>query len=171
MSEDSVDHPAYYGGEGNPYECVKVIEAWGLGFRLGNAVKYIGRPGKGNYLQDLKKARWYLDREIAALEKEAGVLKNLDGPEEASNEIGRVTVQVYVDNFRVITIDAWPEWDLCTLANIVVIKAKLYMRAENLGKTFGITSNPLAFCHQEDKTVAELLRDYPNEHYYLAEKN
>jgi hypothetical protein len=66
-----VDHPAYYGGDENPYEAIKVIEAWGLGFRLGNAVKYIGRPQKGAHLEDLRKARWYLDREIGALEAEA----------------------------------------------------------------------------------------------------
>lgn len=64
MSE-SVNHPAHYGGEKNPYEAIKVIEAWGLGFCLGNAVKYIARAGKkGDALEDLRKARWYLDREI-----------------------------------------------------------------------------------------------------------
>lgn len=65
MSGDSVNHPAHYGGGDNPYEAIKVIEAWGLGFCLGNAVKYIARAGKkGDALEDLKKARWYLDREI-----------------------------------------------------------------------------------------------------------
>lgn len=64
MSE-SVNHPAHYGGAENPYEAIKVIEAWSLGFCLGNAVKYISRAGKkDDRLQDLKKARWYLDREI-----------------------------------------------------------------------------------------------------------
>lgn len=171
MSEDSVNHPAHYGGEDNTYEVIKVIEAWGLGFRLGNAVKYIGRPGKDNYLQDLKKARWYLDREIAALEKEREVLKNLDGPEEAPNEIGRVTVQVYVDNFRVITIDAWLEWTIAMLTSITVIKAKLRDETANRGKAYGITADPLVFCFPDDMTVEKLLRDYPNEHYYLTEKN
>lgn len=61
---EAVNHPAHYGGEDNPYEAIKVIEAWKLNFNLGNTVKYIGRPTKGNYLEDLKKARWYLDREI-----------------------------------------------------------------------------------------------------------
>lgn len=62
----AVDHPAHYGGADNPYEAIKVIEAWGLGFSLGNAVKYISRAEKkGAALEDLKKARWYLDREIA----------------------------------------------------------------------------------------------------------
>jgi len=62
---ERVDHPSHYGGAGNPYEAIKVIEAWGLGFCLGNAVKYIARhEHKGAPLEDLKKARWYLDREI-----------------------------------------------------------------------------------------------------------
>ena len=66
----SVHHPAHYGGEENPYETIKVIEAWGLNFNLGNAVKYVSRAGKkGDRLEDLRKARWYLDREIAAEEK------------------------------------------------------------------------------------------------------
>lgn len=66
---DSVNHPQHYGGKDNPYEAIKVIEAWGLGFHLGNTVKYISRAGrKGDTLEDLKKARWYLDREIQNLE-------------------------------------------------------------------------------------------------------
>jgi hypothetical protein len=63
---EQVDHPAHYGGADNPYEAIKVIEAWGLGFCLGNCVKYISRAGKkGDAIEDLRKARWYLDREIA----------------------------------------------------------------------------------------------------------
>jgi hypothetical protein len=63
--EEKVDHPKHYGGEDNPYEAIKVIEAWDLGFNLGNVVKYISRSGKkGDALEDLQKARWYLEREI-----------------------------------------------------------------------------------------------------------
>lgn len=70
---EAVDHPAHYGGADDPFEAIKVIEAWGLGFCLGNAVKYISRAGKkGSKLEDLKKARWYVDREIATLEKSVG---------------------------------------------------------------------------------------------------
>lgn len=62
---EAVDHPAHYGGADNPYEAIKVIEAWGLGFNLGNTAKYISRAEhKGATIQDLEKARWYLDREI-----------------------------------------------------------------------------------------------------------
>ena len=59
--------PAYYGGEDNAYEAIKVINAWNLGFELGNAVKYICRAGKkpGNeYVNELKTARFYVDYEI-----------------------------------------------------------------------------------------------------------
>lgn len=86
---DAIDHPTHYGGADNPYEAIKVIEAWHLGFCLGNAVKYICRAGKKPVhmiaggerppesqwekdkvgVEDLKKARWYLDREITRLEK------------------------------------------------------------------------------------------------------
>lgn len=62
--KEKIDHPQHYGGD-TVYEAIKVIEAWGLGFNLGNAVKYISRAGrKDNILEDLKKARWYLTREI-----------------------------------------------------------------------------------------------------------
>lgn len=63
----TIDHPAHYGGAENPYEAIKVIEAWGLGFCLGNTAKYIARAGKkdsATRLEDLKKAAWYLNREI-----------------------------------------------------------------------------------------------------------
>ena len=66
MEEDKkemVDHPRHYNM--GKYEVIDVIEDWNLGFNLGNTVKYIGRAGhKDNVLQELKKARWYLDREI-----------------------------------------------------------------------------------------------------------
>ena len=53
-------------------EPIDVIEGWGLGFHIGNAVKYLARAGKkGDALEDLRKARWYLDREISRLESSA----------------------------------------------------------------------------------------------------
>jgi hypothetical protein len=64
---DQVKHPDHYGGEDNPYECIKVIEAWELNFNLGNVVKYVHRNGKKDKLraiEDLEKAREYLDFEI-----------------------------------------------------------------------------------------------------------
>lgn len=70
---DAVDHPSHYGGESNPYEAIKVIEAWGLGFCLGNAIKYVSRAGRkdpARKIEDLQKASWYLKREIERLERE-----------------------------------------------------------------------------------------------------
>lgn len=62
--EEKINHPQHYGGD-TVYEAIKVIEAWDLGFNLGNTVKYISRAGKKDALiQELEKARWYLDREI-----------------------------------------------------------------------------------------------------------
>ena len=67
---DAVNHPAHYNT--GQYEVIDVIEDWRLGFHLGNAVKYIARAGhKGDALTDLKKARFYIDREIERLEKGA----------------------------------------------------------------------------------------------------
>lgn len=70
---EKVDHPAHYGGADDPFEAIKVIEAWRLGFCLGNAVKYICRAGrKGDVLEDLQKAAWYLNREINRIEERRG---------------------------------------------------------------------------------------------------
>lgn len=63
---DSVNHPAHYTSGG--IETIDFIEAKKLGYNLGNVVKYITRSGhKGNQLEDLRKAQWYLTREINTL--------------------------------------------------------------------------------------------------------
>ena len=67
---DSVNHPAHYGGKDDPYEHIKVVQAWGLNYQLGNCTKYLARAGKkdpAKLLEDLKKARFYLDYEITRL--------------------------------------------------------------------------------------------------------
>lgn len=54
-------------------EPIEAIEGWGLGFCLGNCLKYIARAGRKSAeteLEDLKKARWYLDRAILGLQSE-----------------------------------------------------------------------------------------------------
>jgi hypothetical protein len=73
VAAEAVDHPAHYGGADDPYEAIKVIEAWQLGFCLGNTVKYLSRAGKkGSRIEDLRKAAWYLQREIDTLTGEGG---------------------------------------------------------------------------------------------------
>jgi hypothetical protein len=73
MATEAVNHPPHYGGGDNPYEAIKVIEAWELDFCLGNTVKYISRAGrkdKDREIEDLRKAQWYLERRIQQLQKE-----------------------------------------------------------------------------------------------------
>ena len=63
---DAVNHPAHYKVGG--IETIDFIEAKKLGYNLGNVVKYITRSDyKGNKLEDLRKAQWYLTREINSL--------------------------------------------------------------------------------------------------------
>lgn len=64
---DPVNHPKHYTAHPSGVECIQITEH--MNFNLGNAVKYIWRAGeKLNRLEDLKKARWYLDREISRIE-------------------------------------------------------------------------------------------------------
>ena len=66
--KEMINHPTHYGGEDNTYEAIKVIEAWDLGFNLGNTIKYVSRAGKKlDILEDLEKASWYINREIKKL--------------------------------------------------------------------------------------------------------
>lgn len=68
MDKEKVNHPDHYNA--GKYESIDVIEDWGLGFNLGNVVKYISRAHhKENYLEDLKKALWYLNREISNMKR------------------------------------------------------------------------------------------------------
>lgn len=60
---DSVNHPAHYRAHPSGVECIQIAEH--MGFNLGNAVKYIWRADeKGNAIEDLRKAAWYVNREI-----------------------------------------------------------------------------------------------------------
>lgn len=60
---DPVNHPAHYTEHPSGVECIQITEH--MGFNLGNAVKYIWRADlKGSAIQDLEKARWYIDREL-----------------------------------------------------------------------------------------------------------
>lgn len=60
---DMVNHPQHYSAHG--IEPIDYIESHNLNFNLGNVIKYVSRaPFKGTELEDLKKAKWYLEREI-----------------------------------------------------------------------------------------------------------
>ena len=64
--KEMVDHPSHYN---QGIETIEYIESWSMNFNTGNVIKYVTRAGyKDNQLEDLKKAMWYLQREIDRLE-------------------------------------------------------------------------------------------------------
>lgn len=66
---DNVNHPKHYNSHPSGVECIQIVEH--MNFCLGNAVKYIWRASrKGNQLEDLKKALFYIKREVERLEKQ-----------------------------------------------------------------------------------------------------
>ena len=70
-----IDHPSYYGGEGNTYEAIKIIEAYDLNFSLGNVIKYVLRAGKKSEsaIEDLEKAARYIQFQIDYLRRNNNV--------------------------------------------------------------------------------------------------
>jgi hypothetical protein len=70
-AHDPVNHPRHYTAHPSGVECIQITEH--MGFTLGNAMKYIWRADLKAGVEDLKKARWYLDREIAKREGSANV--------------------------------------------------------------------------------------------------
>lgn len=68
---ETVNNPSYYGGASNIYEAIKIIQHFKMDFCIGNALKYIIRAGKKNpdkEIEDLQKAKWYLETKIKQLE-------------------------------------------------------------------------------------------------------
>ena len=71
MSVDNINQPPHYKAHPSHIECIQITEH--MNFCLGNAIKYIWRADeKGNAIEDLKKARWYIDREIERRTKIGG---------------------------------------------------------------------------------------------------
>jgi hypothetical protein len=71
MNHDPVNHPKHYTEHPSGVECIEITEY--MNFCVGNAIKYLWRAGlKGEQVEDLRKARWYIDREIARILNNAG---------------------------------------------------------------------------------------------------
>lgn len=84
---DNINHPKHYNF--GSIEPISVIEDWNLGFNLGNAIKYIARAEhKNSKLEDLKKAKWYLDRECNKVESEENILLNKINKLGATEQLG-----------------------------------------------------------------------------------
>lgn len=68
MSKDMVNHPPHYTGHASGIECIQITEH--MGFLIGSAMKYLWRCElKHDAIEDLRKAIWYIEREIAKREK------------------------------------------------------------------------------------------------------
>jgi hypothetical protein len=67
-NRDNVNHPPHYNAHPSGVECIQIVEH--MSFCVGNAIKYLWRADeKGAPIEDLKKARWYIDREIERRQK------------------------------------------------------------------------------------------------------
>lgn len=98
---EGVDQPTHYGGKDYPYQPIHVIQAWGLNFCVGTAVKYIGRAGKKpgeSRLKDLEKAHWYLSREIE-MERQSELKIVVDIRAEQRERINSVESKMDITNF------------------------------------------------------------------------
>jgi len=64
-TKDNVNHPKHYTSHPSGVECIQIVQH--MNFCLGNVLKYIWRSGQKGGIEDLKKARFYLDMEIVRL--------------------------------------------------------------------------------------------------------
>lgn len=68
-ASDAVNHPTHYNSHPSGIECITIVEH--MPFCVGNAMKYLWRAGlKGDEIEDLRKAVWYINREITRREKQ-----------------------------------------------------------------------------------------------------
>lgn len=69
MAIDMVNHPPHYKEHPTGVECIDIVEEFN--FNVGNAIKYLWRAGlKGNEIEDMRKAVWYINREIERRNKQ-----------------------------------------------------------------------------------------------------
>jgi hypothetical protein len=84
--QETVNHPQHYVGHPSGIECIEVVEH--MNFCIGNAIKYLWRADlKGKAIEDLEKARWYIDREIQR--------RNKKKPMSDSDNIRKIKSTVY----------------------------------------------------------------------------
>jgi len=117
VTHDPINSPSHY-AEGRQYEPIAVIEDWQLNYRLGNAVKYISRAGrKQNAIEDLRKAVWYIEREIESLEgaRSPYSVTYQDVLEDAAHEASMGSVPIYEYSLEIPQADVdeepLPFWD------------------------------------------------------------
>ena len=113
----NVDHPVHYGGADNPYEAIKVLREWQLDkdAYLWNVGKYLSRAGHkdGNsQLQDLTKARWYLNYKIRLLEEQQKVAESVVDtlkkiPDKVNDKLATMPKKDSQGNFYDPRLNCW----------------------------------------------------------------
>lgn len=163
----AVDHPAHYGGEDDPYEVIKVAEAWGFDgdAYLFNVLKYI-RRNKDNELEDLKKARFYLDRKIRRMEENHAAHEAALAPRYTH------TLMIHTGEnedagspaFNARTIEAHRDWTVGTLASVTATCAKMPEGSYGIairrdGKAVHSAISNMSF--MQDQNVGWMLKNWP----------
>ena len=180
---EAVDHPSHYGGD-TTYETIKVIEAWELGFHLGNAVKYISRAGKKDPDKagtDIDKAIWYLQRYL-----ESEFTKLTAEPKPPVNKLLPIpglypTVKFKVRKPVKSFLDAYPEyfdyqmvanadWTIGYLADVAAVQYNL--KHGDCG-VYGISLAEGSGFLKANESVSWLLQEFPQPayNYYLRVRN
>ena len=176
---EAVDHPSHYGGD-TTYETIKVIEAWELGFHLGNAVKYISRAGKKDPDKagtDIDKAIWYLQRYL-----ESEFTKLTAEPKPPVNKLLPIpglypTVKFKLPNqgydpypkYFDAQVVANADWTIGYLADIAATQFNL---KQGLGR-YGISLAECSGFLKANESVSWLLQEFPQPayNYYLRVRN
>lgn len=94
----NVNHPSHYHSNSG-IEVIDAIEAWNLNFSRGNAIKYIARASykdPDKEIEDLEKARWYIDREIQQLSTKKNTTINISNADTTYHDYAN-TIKDYVD--------------------------------------------------------------------------
>jgi len=173
---NNVEHPAHYGGEDDPYEVIKVAEAWGFDgdAYLFNVLKYIRRD-KDDELEDLKKALFYLKRKIRRIEETQAahaeaLAPDTGKPEKANSFRGARYVSVYTDSvhdpFHQASAYAYLSWTVETFAGLIATMAEKPMGSYTIAA--GSRSDS-AVKVSRTAAVSWLLKCYPPDtcNYYL----
>lgn len=116
---DAVNHPKHYTSHPSGVECIQITRH--MSFNLGNVIKYLWRADeKGAPLEDLKKARWYLDDEIKRREADAALCQDEGCPHHG-------TPHVCVKPAPNADADGWIEWHggVCPVAPDTLVQVRL----------------------------------------------
>lgn len=133
MSDDyeRVNHPAHYNQIAG-VECIDVVEQ--MTFNVGNAVKYLWRAGSKpgvSTAEDLRKAAWYVEREIQRLSVEA------PGNDDRNKDVGLGDHEALVEKLAALAHSVWSSW----IAYLFTSCTKIYHRGENDNRSQYILHN------------------------------